>query len=229
MSTILSIVIPILNEIDEIKPFLERLLSQSIFDNEIIFVDGGSMDGSYEYLSKNKSCKVIRTARGRAHQQNEGAKIASSSLLYFLHVDTVLPYGFDKIITHAFKQGSRAGSFQLRFSSTHLSLKIVAFATKFNYPFCRGGDQSLFIGKTLFEELQGFNEDYLVCEDGELIDRIYAKTMFRVLPQNVITSSRRFEKNGVLRLQFHFTVIHIMRKLGRPPKALYKYYSRFVK
>lgn len=229
MSSFLSIIVPILNEINEIKPFLENLLSRSVLDNEIIFVDGGSTDGSFEYLKKDALCKIIRTEKGRARQQNEGVKIASSSLLYFLHIDTIPPYGFDKTILEAFQQGYKAGSFRLKFSDNHLSLRVVAFATRFNHPFCRGGDQSLFIKKDLFEQLQGFNEKYLVCEDGEFIDRVYTKTVFRVLPQSVITSSRKFKKNGVLKLQSHFTIIHIMRKLGWSASSLHKYYFHFVK
>ena len=61
----------------------------------------------------------------------------------------------------------------------------------------------------------GFNEEYIICEDGELIDRIYKHHSFCVLPQKVITSSRRFTENGVLRLQFHFMMIHILRGLGK--------------
>jgi len=76
-------------------------------------------------------------------------------------------------------------------------LKWSAYATRFNVRICRGGDQSLFIDKVLFDQLNGFNETYQVCEDGELIDRIYKNNGFSVLPQKITTSARRFEENGL--------------------------------
>ena len=225
----LSIIIPILNEIDQLERLLNALKKNMIYKNEIIFVDGGSSDGSYEFLRKEGTCSVIQTEKGRARQQNLGAKMASSHFLYFIHADTIPPYGFDKTIHKAFKQGYKAGCFRLKFLSSHLSLKLVSFASRFNNKFCRGGDQSLFIKKKFFESLKGFNVEYLVCEDGELIDRIYKETLFCVLPKEVKTSARRFENNGVLLLQFHFFMIHLLRHVGKPPSTLYRYYLNFVK
>tara|TARA_B100000767_G_scaffold275787_1_gene315620 strand:+ start:2270 stop:2962 length:693 start_codon:yes stop_codon:yes gene_type:complete len=225
----LSIIIPVLNEIDQLEGLLTALRKNMIFENEIIFVDGGSSDGSFEFLKIKGAYSVIQTKKGRARQQNSGAEMASSDFLYFIHADTVPPYGFDKTIHQAFKQGYKAGSFRLKFLSSHISLQLVSFASRFNNRFCRGGDQSLFIKKTFFESIKGFNEEYLVCEDGELIDRIYKKTLFCVLPQEVKTSARRYEDNGVFRLQFHFFMIHLLRHVGKSPYMLHQYYSHFVK
>ena len=225
----LSIIIPVLNEIEQLEELLTTLKDLSVFRNEVIIVDGGSTDGSYEWLEEKEGITLIQSQKGRAHQQNEGAKVASSEVLYFLHADTRPPKGFDEIIHQAYIKNSKAGSFRLRFSSKHWALNIAAHASRFNNRYCRGGDQSLFIQKKLFNSLNGFNEDYIICEDGELIDRIYKQYSFCVLPQEVITSSRRFKENGVIRLQFHFMMIHVLRALGKPPTALHKYYCQFVK
>ena len=225
----LSIIIPVLNEIKQLKELTNTLKKQSVFQNEVIIVDGGSTDGSCEWLEKKEGITLIQTQKGRAHQQNEGAKVASSEILYFLHADTRPPKGFDQIIHLAYTQNNKAGSFRLRFSSNHWALNIAASASRFNNRYCRGGDQSLFIQKQLFNSLSGFNEDYIVCEDGELIDRIYKLHSFYVLPHEVITSSRRFRENGVIRLQFHFMIIRVLRAIGIPPTALHKYYCQFVK
>ena len=225
----LSIIIPVLNEIEQLDELTNILKRRSVFHNEIIIVDGGSTDGSIEWLEKKEGITLIQTQKGRAHQQNEGAKVASSAVLYFLHADSRPPKGFDEIIYKAYAKNKKAGCFRLRFSSNHWALSLAASASRFNSRYCRGGDQSLFIQKKLFDTLNGFNEEYIICEDGELIDRIYKHYSFCVLPQEVITSSRRFRKNGVLRLQFHFTVIHMLCALGKPPTVLYKYYCQFVK
>jgi len=228
-SKFISIIVPVLNEIDQLEKLINSLEQLSFFKNEIIIVDGGSKDGSIEWLEKNDGFTYIQTLKGKAHQQNEGAKIAKSLILYFLHADTLPPKDFDQIILKAVGLSSKAGSFRLKFSSSHWALNLAAFASKYNNRFCRGGDQSLFILKDLFNELKGFNENYFICEDGELIDRIYKQNHFCVLPFEVTTSSRRFIENGVLRLQFHFMIIHIMRAIGMPPQRLCEHYSRFVK
>lgn len=225
----LSIVIPILNEINQLDDLIKSIKLQSVCQNEIIIVDGGSTDGSYEWLQNNTEITLIQTSRGRAHQQNMGAKIASSKILYFLHADTRPPKGFDRIINEAFIDNKKAGCFRVRFTSSHWSLKLAALASRFNNRYCRGGDQSLFIGNDLFKSLNGFNEHFIVCEDGEFIDRIYKQYSFYILPYDVTTSARRFDENGVFRLQFHFMIIHIMRALGKPPTALHNYYCQFVK
>ena len=227
--TYLSIIIPVLNELEQLEELTSILKKRSVFHNDIIVVDGGSSDGSIEWLERKEGITLIQTKKGRAHQQNEGAKIATSEILYFLHADSRPPKEFDEIIYTAYTKNSKAGCFQLGFSSNHWALSLTARASQFNSRYCRGGDQSLFIQKKLFNTLNGFNEEYIICEDGELIDRIYKHHSFCVLPQKVITSSRRFTENGVLRLQFHFMMIHILRALGRPPTTLHKYYCQFVK
>jgi rSAM/selenodomain-associated transferase 2 len=225
----LSIIIPVLNEENQLNILLESIREQSCLENEIIFVDGGSTDNSIEWLKQQKEIKFIQTSKGKAHQQNKGAKIATSEFLYFLHADSNPPKGFDQLIMNTIKKGEKAGCFRLKFSPNHWALNLAAYASRFNNKFCRGGDQSLFIQKKYFLELNGFNEEYVVCEDGELIDRIYKKYSFCIIPQQITTSSRRFIKNGVLKLQFHFMIIHLMRALGFKPGILEKYYSHFVK
>jgi hypothetical protein len=37
----------------------------------------------------------------------------------------------------------------------------------------------------------------------------FTQKQFVVIPDYIITSARRYQKNGVWRLQYHFTVIHL--------------------
>jgi glycosyltransferase involved in cell wall biosynthesis len=56
----LSIIVPVLNEITGIELFVAHLKSQWRNPQELIFVDGGSTDGTWEWLQKNhfKRCKA---------------------------------------------------------------------------------------------------------------------------------------------------------------------------
>ncbi len=235
MSNKISIIIPTLNEAAGIITLLEHLDS-SITGNhvsEVIIADGGSTDGTIAIAGAFKAdhFTVITTTtpKGRARQQNHGARMAEEDILYFLHADSFPPYGFDQGIIDAVFTGYRCGCFRMEFDDEHLLLKCSQWFTRFNFPLCRGGDQSLFIRKDLFESLNGFNEDYVIYEDGEFHGRLYKKGIpFTVMKPAITTSARRYRENGFWKLQYHFTRVHLMHRLGHGPKELWRYYQKHI-
>lgn len=224
----ISIIIPVLNEESYIGELLDHLKANcSNITREIIVVDGGSTDKTVE-LAEQRGVKVLHSGRGRAKQMNTGASEASADILYFLHVDTFPPAVFENAIIDAVNNGYRAGCFRMKFDSNSKFLNFFAWFSKVNHKLCRGGDQSLFIERKLFDKLDGFNESFKVYEDTEFICRIYRSDKFRVLPYTVITSARRYERIGNIKLQFHFGVIHLKRILGAGPEKLHDYYKRHI-
>ncbi len=224
----LSIVIPVLNEEDYIGELLSYLKGFcSDHTTEILVVDGGSTDKTVQ-LASDAGATVLQSAKGRAVQMNYGASRAKGDILYFLHVDTFPPKVFEKAVLDAVHNGYPAGCFRMKFDTESRFLQFFAWFSKVNHKLCRGGDQSLLIKKQLFQELGGFNENYKIYEDTEFICRIYQRDKFRVLPHSVITSARRYEHIGKVRLQFHFGVIHLKRILGAGPEQLHEYYKRNI-
>ena len=225
----ISIIIPVLNEQDLIRPLFDRIqkAARSLDGIELLFVDGGSTDTTVNRI-KDCGVRLVHSEKGRARQMNLGAREASGDIYYFLHADTLPPEGFDQAIRAAVSRGLDAGCFRMKFDSPSWFLVFFSWFTRFNHWLCRGGDQSLFIHRERFKELHGFNEDYLVYEDLEFINRLYRQGNFTVLPQYVLTSSRKYEKVGKFRLQYHFGVIHLKNYLGATPKALYDYYKRHI-
>ena len=225
----ISIIIPVLNEEDAILKVLQYL-RQNCTPNlirEILVVDGGSEDNTVK-IARDFGVAVIHSPKGRAKQMNLGAKNAKGEIFYFLHVDTLPPKDFDKSIIIAVGEHHNAGCFQMRFDSNSRFLKFFAWFSRVNHRICRGGDQSLFITKELFFKAKGFNEDYIVYEDNEFISRLYKKTYFKILPQRVKTSARRYEERGMVQLQYHFGMIHLNHYLGAGPEKLYQYYRRNI-
>ncbi len=224
----ISIIVPVFNEINFINDFISHLKSTCQTPQEIIIVDGGSTDGTGQLLESLTDISVFQTKTGRANQMNFGAKIAKTSLLYFVHVDSILPQNFDTLILNSYKKKKVAGCFRLKFDKANWLLKLAAAGSKWNHLLCRGGDQSLFVSKNKFDMLNGFDPRYKVCEDIEFIKKLYKNKCFIVLPQTLTTSSRRFYKNGIIYLLFHFGVLHFLHYLGVKPIFLNKYYSQYV-
>lgn len=224
----LSIVVPVLNEITGIELFVTHLKSQWSHPQELIFVDGGSTDGTWEWLQK-KSFQAVKSTPGRAIQMNIGAARASCDNLYFVHADSRVPKYFDAHLLDAQKRGIKAACFQLQFDAENWLLKTAASGSKWNHLLCRGGDQSLFVDRTLYETLGGFDPRYKVCEDLDFFKKLYNATDFKVLEPIITTSSRRFLENGILRLFFHFRILHFMHWLGVGPHSLTWYYHWTVR
>ncbi|MDF4220692.1 TIGR04283 family arsenosugar biosynthesis glycosyltransferase [Maribacter huludaoensis] len=225
----ISIIIPVLNEEKYIKDVLFAISNNAVSNRikEILVVDGGSTDRTVANAQKH-GAMVINSNRGRAKQMNLGATKATGDVLYFLHVDSLPPKGFDRAILNEINQGFEVGCFQMRFNSNSPFLKFFSWCTRINHQICRGGDQSLFITRELFNQLDGFNESYIVYEDNEFIQRVYKLKPFKVISSSVTTSARRYEERGMIRLQYHFGMIHLKHRLGANPKDLYQYYLKHI-
>lgn len=227
----ISIIIPVLNEENTISKLLDYLLQikNPKFTQEIIIVDGGSQDKTLEVFKNYPELKILHSNKGRSIQMNIGAKKANSEILYFLHCDTFPPKNFDSEIINQIKNGKFSGCFKMKFDNNHIVLKVSQWFTQFNLKSCRGGDQSLFVERKLFEKLNGFNESLTIYEDNELIHRLYKNSKFTVIQKPVLTSARKYLKNGVWRLQFHFMMIHIKFLLGANQENLIAYYQKNIK
>lgn len=229
----ISIIIPVLNEADNIGLLLDHISSHRTSQQilEIIVVDGGSSDDTKEIIRNhpiNLPWVLLESSKGRAKQMNAGAQNSRGDILYFLHADTLPPKGFDSAIAQEVASGKTAGCFRLRFDAPHPVLIFSQWFTRFNLKSCRGGDQSLFITKESFQALGGFNELYEIYEDCEFIHRIYDRFGFVVIKKQVLTSARKYKTNGTYRLQFHFMVIHLKKWLGASPKELSDYYHKYI-
>ncbi|MDX1773952.1 rSAM/selenodomain-associated transferase 2 [Oceanihabitans sediminis] len=225
-----SIIIPMLNEAENIKNLLDHLMENASDKNiaEIIVVDGGSTDASVEIVSNLKHIQLLHSKKGRAKQMNLGAKAATGNILYFLHADSFPPKDFDKYIIQEINKNNLAGCFRMQFESNHWWLRLASWLTQFSWRACRGGDQSQFISKELFHEIGGFNEGYTIYEDNILINELYARKQFVVINKKIKTSARRYQEHGIWKLQFHFWAIYIKKWLGASADDLYLYYNKHI-
>ena len=80
----------------------------------------------------------------------------------------------------------------------------------------------------MFNKIGGFNEQQIIMEDTEIIQRLKKQTNFSVIGDTIVTSARRYEENGQFKLQFMFGVIHLMYRLGFSQEWLLKFYRKNI-
>ena len=229
--TNISIIIPILNEAETIKKLLFHLIDHASLENisELIVVDGGSTDGSQDIIkSLDLNIKLLNAPKGRAKQMNAGAKEAKGSILYFLHADSFPPNRYDQLIINEVKHGNNAGCFRLKFDSNHWWLRLASWLTQFKWRACRGGDQSQFITRDLYNEIGGYDENYTIYEDNILINELYARKEFVVINKKIETSARLYRKHGIWKLQYHFWTIYVKKWFGASADDLLAYYKKHI-
>ncbi|MBI4015475.1 MAG: glycosyltransferase [Candidatus Aenigmarchaeota archaeon] len=89
-----SIIVPVRNEIDNIKLCMESILNLDYPNKEIIAVDGSSTDGTYEYLKTLKGIKLIHEESlpsgwvGKNYACFLGYKASKGEFLLFTDGDT---------------------------------------------------------------------------------------------------------------------------------------------
>lgn len=198
----ISIIIPVLNEATLIGDLIQHLLQHGTDGlKEIIVVDGNSQDNTIA-IAKQAGAKIVACEKcGRAHQMNKGARVATGDILFFVHVDTIPPISYSKSILHAVKAGHKIGCYRAKYQSNNWLLKINSYCTRFQKIWCRGGDQTLFITRTFFEELGGYREDCKIMEEYELIQKAQSVTDFHIIPKDVLVSTRKYDGRSYLRIQ----------------------------
>ena len=222
----LSIIIPAYKETaiidDQIRSIFDRAKDPQHI--EIIICDVNNTTQVSDKRAFYVNCKN----KGRAVQLNYGAAHAQGEYLYFIHADSVPPFYFDRTIVKVISQKKLAGCFRLKFDHDHHLLNISSWFTRFKSNWCRGGDQSLFITRDLFNQLGGFNESLGIMEDIEMVKRIKKYGEFHVINQYVTTSARKYLANGVYRLQILFGLLHMKYRLGFSQSSMQRFYKKYI-
>lgn len=226
----ISIVIPTFNEashIGKLVTFLQQFGTGAL--EEIIVVDGGSYDQTASLAIEAGAIVVVSPVRGRAPQMNYGASLAKGRVLYFIHADTFPAPTFTTDIFQAVAKGFDLGRYRTKFLSCNWLLRLNAWFTRFDFFVGMGGDQTLFIRKSLFQELGGFNESLVLMEDFEFCERARKKGKYTILDGDALVSARKYEKNSWLQVQLANAKVVALYKRGAGQQQMAEEYRRRLK
>lgn len=225
----LSIIIPTYNEEATIKKLLLHLhkcLKNKTY--EIIVSDGGSKDNTLDVAKKLGAVAVVSPVKGRAAQMNYGVKQAKGDVYYFVHADSIPVPTFYEDIQNALEDAFNCGSFRFRFDSPKMLLKINAFFTRFNYLFFRGGDQTIFVTKNLWNTTGAYDASLLIMEDYDFLERIWKQGKFKLIPKATVVSARKYDTNSWVRVQLaNLKVVKMYRK-GASQKEMIAAYHQYL-
>ena len=215
---------PTLDEAAGITDSLRALAPLRAAGAEIVVVDGGSRDATAA-LAAPLADRVLHAGRGRARQMNAGAAAARREVFVFLHADTRLPEGALTAIAAALQAGAAWGRFDVAIAGRHPGLRVVAWGMNLRSRLTgiATGDQAVFVRRADFEAVGGY-PDIALMEDIALSARLKRRARPACLRARVLTSGRRWERDGVLRTIVSMWALRLAYFLGADPARLARRY-----
>jgi biofilm PGA synthesis N-glycosyltransferase PgaC len=202
----LSVIIPTLNEEDNLGQCVKSLAMQKMQDFEVIIADGGSTDGTIDIAEMN-GFKVLTVEKTRPHDvstaKNLGAKHAEGEILFFLDADMYLEPNCFEVLHEGYRNPDVVGMALKVLPSDSNRLEKMLYECN-NY-LARFGNMiglheiSYFschsYRKEAFMWVGGFRVDLLACEDLDLSLRMRRFGRYIVTPRTVLwTSPRRLRE-----------------------------------
>jgi rSAM/selenodomain-associated transferase 2 len=228
----LSVVIPCRNEAESLPRLLSQLAGQTDIELEIIVADGGSNDQTLA-IAQAAGAKTCQCEPNRGAQMNAGARLATAEWLLFLHADSQLsqPQQLQHALQLMQQQPANelcAGHFPLQFSDRPADEKrwrVLEYKTTLNLPLTISGDQGCLLSKQNFLALGGFQTTLPFLEDQMLAASIQQRGRWLSLPHALLTSARRFQRQGFRGRYLLMTLIMVAYQCGLTefldPKSLY--------
>ncbi len=224
----ITIIIPTHNEAAQIERLIHHLRQYT--QAQILVANSPSTTDNTAELALTTGAEILNCPRaGRAPQMNYAAKQTTADILYFVHADTLPPASFMADIEQALKRGNDLGYFSYQFESEKLLLKFNSFFTRYDGLFAGGGDQTLFIRRTAFEQLGGFHDELRLMEDFDLVKRARrAGLKHCLIPKNALVSARKYDNNSWMRVNLVNLWVFLLFHCGVSSDRLCQTYRKLL-
>ncbi len=222
-----TIVIPVLDDVESLMGVVRSI--EPCPAVEVVVVNGGPPDARLAaVVGERRDLSALASPPGRGRQMNRGARAARGEWLLFLHADTYLPSGWlDELRRADVDPSVVAGSFRLRLDASAWQARLIERAVRWRVR-CLGlayGDQALFVRRATFTAVGGFRESPLM-EDVDLIRRVRHTGRLYHSALAVVTSARRWERDGWWRRSAANLGLQLLFFAGAPPAWLAARYAR---
>jgi rSAM/selenodomain-associated transferase 2 len=206
----ISIIIPTINEEYKIEQLLNSLQPLRQLGHEVIVVDGGSFDSTVS-LALPLCDHICQSTKSRSVQMNSGVRKASGHCFIFLHADTLLPDNILELFSKINSIENQWGRFDIRLTGHEWIFRVIekCMNSRSRLTGIVTGDQAIFVGKALFAEVNGYPEIALM-EDIAISKLLMKYSKPVCIREKVISSSRRWEKNGVIKTIIKMWVFRLL-------------------
>jgi len=223
-----SIIIPVLYEAERINDLIGHLRQMDPEKSSEIIVVDGAPERDTLHAIHNDRITTISSEKGRAKQMNAGALVAKGEVLIFLHADTELPLSALKRLNEFINRSEYVGgAFDLNIKSDKRIYRVIAFLGSLRSRLNRipYGDQAIFVRRNYFNKIGGY-KDIPLMEDVELMRRIKRSgKKILIVHDQVMTSPRRWEEEGVTYCILRNWTLQILYFLGVSPSKLVNFYK----
>ncbi len=215
--------------------FFERVTGEPPFARPVSLIAAAhpGISSNVREAFARAGARVHLSPAPRGQRLREAAALLpfeESSVLLFVHCDTLLPAGWDALLRAALARGAAGGAFRLAFAGGSARMAWVAWWANLRTRFTRVpyGDQAPFVRRDVYERLGG-HEPWPVLEDWDFSRRLVAaegRARVALLPVCVETSPRRYLENGVVKTVLRNWEILRRVKRGEAPERLAALYRR---
>jgi rSAM/selenodomain-associated transferase 2 len=228
----LSVIIPTFNAERQLPATLTALVQAAVngIVRDVIVVDGGSTDRT-KAVADQAGTEFLAADKCRGTQLSAGAGLAKFPWLLFLHADTVLEEGWERVavdfmnrVDHGDSpQSAAAFRFKLDdkgFAPRMLEALVRARCAVLHLPY---GDQGLLISKRLYKEIGGFNP-LPIMEDVDIVRRLGRKRI-AILPADAVTSAERYHRDGYIARTLRNQACLALYRAGLPLDRIVRIYG----
>lgn len=223
MRPFVSVVIPVWRDVEGAAH-----AAASVSDEEVEIIAVAAWEDAAVVERARRSTSQIRwlfARRGRGNQMNAGAAVATGEWLLFLHADSRLPPAWLQEIRRAAAGGCRAGCFRLGIAARGWRPRAWEWLVRLRVALLTMpyGDQGLFVRRELFDALGGYR-DIPLMEDVDFVRRARERTRIWKGRRPVLTSARRWEREGWFRRSARNLTLVSRYRLGADVRQLARAY-----
>lgn len=206
-----SIIIPTLNEENYVGILLDSLVKQSFKDFEVIVIDADSEDATKDVVEKYKDKLdlqfVVSPKRGVGFQRNYASRLAKYENIIFFDADVAFLPDFLETVNENISSSpvDVLTSWNVPITDKEFDKFMFWFFNQFYMEPMKkrmpaAGGAFIYVKKSSFEDVGGFDEEVVYAEDFDLVRRLFKSGFkYRLLKNPKLwISPRRWEKEGRL-------------------------------